>query len=176
MQQHHMQPHGRLRSRNPITGIAACCACAASGHAAARFGCGPGRTLVAGCCASYSSRFALGSFRLHANAIASRPGVLTTRARFNARYGAGRKAATAPLRLRSCSGRSSKLCRHYSACSPAGRRGPQLPWGVAKRARSQLAGFSGAFRSPQTTMSGLKAILSGLSLGQGSPFPRCGSI
>src|SRR3954452_20173820 len=46
-----------------------------------------------------------------------------------------------------------------------------------RRPRSpQLAGICGCVSVSAETVSGLKAILGGLSLGRGIPFPRCRSI
>ena len=39
-----------------------------------------------------------------------------------------------------------------------------------------MAGFCGCVSVSAETVSGLKAILGGLSLGRGIPFPRCRSI
>ena len=55
--------------------------------------------------------------------------------------------------------------RHHALFRTADfRRRPKSP---------QLAGFCGCVSVSAETVSGLNAILGGLSLGQGIPFPRC---
>jgi hypothetical protein len=60
--------------------------------------------------------------------------------------------------------RQAPIDRRHRANRKISRRRPRSP---------QLAGSCGCVSVSAETVSGLKAILGGLSLGRGIPFPRC---